>query len=122
MVSIFCCAFIVMPTVSSAYWLLTVIAGQLYLTMYLLMFAAAIKLRAKKADCYAYKIRGVKTTRCISVLGSLGCFGFILIGIFAAAFFRAFELLALLSYSNTFPFHYDRPSAHHLFLNADESL
>ncbi len=82
LVSLFCSAFIIMPTVSSAYWLLTVIGGQLYLVMYLIMFTAAIKLRAKNSDQYAYKIKGIKTTWLVSGIGSLGCvifffFGFI---------------------------------------------
>lgn len=80
LVSLFCCAFIIMPTVSSAYWLLTVIAGQLYLVMYLIMFAAAMKLRAQNSNVYAYKIKGVKTTWLVSIIGSLGCISFILIG------------------------------------------
>lgn len=80
MVTIFSSAFIIMPTVSGAYWLLTVIAGQLYLVMYLIMFAAAMKLRAKKSHAYAYKIKGVKTTWLVSIIGSAGCFCFIIIG------------------------------------------
>ncbi|HSW70677.1 MAG TPA: amino acid permease, partial [Gammaproteobacteria bacterium] len=80
LVSAFCGLFIVMPTVSSAYWLLTVIAGQLYLMMYLLMFATAIKLRAKKSASYVYKMGGVKTTWFVSILGSVGCLSFILLG------------------------------------------
>lgn len=80
LVSLFCTAFIFMPTVSSAYWLLTVIAGQLYLVMYLIMFAAAIKLRARKSESYAYKINGVKTTWFVCILGSVGCLSFILVG------------------------------------------
>jgi len=80
LVSLFCSAFIILPTVSSAYWFLTVIAGQLYLMMYLLMFAAAIKLRIKKSQDYAYKIKGIKATWFVSILGSIGCVCFILIG------------------------------------------
>lgn len=37
--------FLFMPTVNSSYWLLTALAAQLYMLMYLLMFATAIKLR-----------------------------------------------------------------------------
>lgn len=80
LVSLFCTAFIAMPTVGSAYWLLTVIAGQLYLSMYLIMFAAAVKLRKKNASAYAYRIKGIKTTWAVSLLGTLGCLSFILIG------------------------------------------
>ncbi|MDR3477821.1 MAG: amino acid permease [Gammaproteobacteria bacterium] len=78
LVSVFCGAFALMPTVTSAYWLLTAIAGQLYLAMYVLMFAAAIKLRRKKD--YHYKIGGVKTTVSIALFGGMGCIAFICIG------------------------------------------
>ena len=37
--------FIFMPSVSGSYWLLTALAAQLYMLMYILMFAAIIKLR-----------------------------------------------------------------------------
>ncbi len=37
--------FLFMPSVNGSYWLLTALAAQLYMLMYLLMFAAAIKLR-----------------------------------------------------------------------------
>ncbi|AHE66081.1 APC family permease [Legionella oakridgensis] len=39
--------FLFMPSVNGSYWLLTALAAQLYMLMYLLMFAAAIKLRFK---------------------------------------------------------------------------
>jgi glutamate:GABA antiporter len=80
LVSLFCGAFIIMPTVSSAYWLLTVLGGQLYLIMYIIMFAAAIKLRVKNSRNYAYKIKGVKTTWLVSGVGSISCFVFVIIG------------------------------------------
>lgn len=37
--------FLFMPSVNGSYWLLTALAAQLYMLMYLLMFAAAVKLR-----------------------------------------------------------------------------
>ncbi len=50
-----------MPTVSSAFWIMSALAAQLYLVMYLFMFAAAIKLRYSKADVKRpYKIPGGK--------------------------------------------------------------
>lgn len=39
--------FVFMPSVSASYWLLTVLTAQLYMLMYILMFAAAIALRFK---------------------------------------------------------------------------
>lgn len=51
-----------MPTVSSAFWIMSALAAQLYLVMYLLMFAAAIKLRCSQPDVKRpYKIPGGKT-------------------------------------------------------------
>jgi amino acid transporter len=48
-----------MPTINSAYWILLVMVTQVYLIMYALMFASAIKLRYKKPEVYrAYKIPG----------------------------------------------------------------
>jgi putative glutamate/gamma-aminobutyrate antiporter len=46
-----------MPTINSAYWILLVMVTQVYLVMYAIMFAAAIKLRYKKPNVFrAYKI------------------------------------------------------------------
>lgn len=42
--------FLFMPSVNGSYWLLTALAAQLYMLMYLLMFAAAIKLRISAPD------------------------------------------------------------------------
>ncbi|MCX6989523.1 MAG: amino acid permease [Chlamydiae bacterium] len=60
-VSLISLLFILMPTISSAYWIITVIVSQLYLIMYLIMFAAAIKLRYKKPKVErSYMIPGGK--------------------------------------------------------------
>ncbi len=48
-VTILSSLFIFMPSVNGSYWLLTVMAAQLYMLMYLLMFIAAIKLRWSKS-------------------------------------------------------------------------
>jgi amino acid transporter len=58
-VTLFSTAFLFMPTVSSAYWILNATLAQIYLIMYILMFAAAIKLRYKYPHVKrAYKIPG----------------------------------------------------------------
>ncbi len=44
-VTILSSLFLFMPSVNGSYWLLTALAAQLYMLMYLLMFIAAIKLR-----------------------------------------------------------------------------
>lgn len=54
-------AVFVAPTVSAAFWLMSALAIQLYLVMYLFMFAAAIRLRYKHPDKERpYKIPGGK--------------------------------------------------------------
>jgi amino acid transporter len=67
--------FIFMPSVSGSYWLLTALAAQLYMLMYLLMFAAIIKLRRDEVLAHAnFKIPG-KTFGLIIVVGAgiIGC-------------------------------------------------
>ncbi|UPO76908.1 APC family permease [Arthrobacter sp. Helios] len=43
-------AYALLPNVSSAYWIFSVITTQVYLIMYLLMFVAAVRLRRKQPD------------------------------------------------------------------------
>lgn len=60
-VSLLSLLFVFMPTVSSAFWILSAVVSELYLIMYVLMFAAAIKLRYKRPDVERpYKIPGGK--------------------------------------------------------------
>ena len=42
-------AYALIPDVSSAYWIFSVITTQVYLIMYLLMFVAAVQLRRKRS-------------------------------------------------------------------------
>ncbi len=82
-VTLFSLIFLVMPTVSSAYWILNAMVAQLYILMYVLMFAAAIKLRYKRPDvARAYKIPGgnwgMWLVAGLGIIGSLAtfCIGF----------------------------------------------
>jgi putative glutamate/gamma-aminobutyrate antiporter len=51
--------FVLMPSVNSSYWILTALTAQVYLVMYILMFAAAIKLRyAQPEIARPYRIPG----------------------------------------------------------------
>lgn len=51
--------FIFMPSVSSAFWLLTTLVAQVYLIMYVMMFVSAIRLRYTKANVKrAYRVPG----------------------------------------------------------------
>lgn len=54
--------FLFMPSVNGSYWLLTALAAQLYMLMYLMMFIAAIKLRFSAPEHpRAFSIPGGKT-------------------------------------------------------------
>ena len=76
-VSIISLLFLLMPSVNSAYFIITVIVSQLYLIMYLLMFSAAIKLRYKKPNVErTYKIP----------FGNAGMWVVASLGILASAF------------------------------------
>ena len=56
-VSVLASVFLLMPNVNSSFWILIALTSQLYLIMYVLMFAAAIMLRYKKPNVpRAYKI------------------------------------------------------------------
>ncbi|MBS0651779.1 MAG: amino acid permease [Verrucomicrobia bacterium] len=93
-VTIFSMIFLVMPTVSSAYWILNAMVAQLYLVMYILMFAAAIKLRYKRPNVVrAYKIPGGKLG--IWIVAGLGLIGS------AATFFIGFFPPAQIPTGNT---------------------
>ncbi len=93
-VTLFSAVFIFMPTVSSAYWILNATLAQLYLIMYVLMFAAAIKLRYKHPHVKrAYKIPGGMFG--IWTVGGLGLIGS------GATFFIGFFPPAQIATGNT---------------------
>ena len=59
--SILCSLFVLMPTIASAFWLLTNVTAILVLTVYIAMFVAAIKLRYKYPNVpRLFKIPGGK--------------------------------------------------------------
>lgn len=64
--------FILSPTINSAYWILTVLAAQLYMIMYILMFAVGIKAIFTHHNHHHYKILGGKIT--LLVLAIFGLF------------------------------------------------
>jgi len=83
-VSLLALIFLFMPNISSAFWILSAMVTQLYLIMYILMFAAAIKLRYKRPLVErSYKIPGGKlgmwTTAGLGITAS--CYA-IIIGFF----------------------------------------
>ncbi len=74
--------FLLMPTVSSGFWMFTVLVAQLYLIMYLLLFAAAIRLRYTKLNvARPYRIPGGKLGLwLIGGIGILSCLFALFIG------------------------------------------
>lgn len=74
--------FVLMPSINSAYWILTVLVAQVYLVMYIIMFAAAIKLRYSHPKVpRAYKIPGGNWGMWIVAgLGILSSFATLIIG------------------------------------------
>ena len=74
--------FLFMPSINSSYWLLTVLAAQLYMFMYLLMFAAGIYLRYKCPDQpRPFKIPGGKFGMwLVAGMGMIGCITTIVVG------------------------------------------
>lgn len=77
-----CSVFLLMPSVNSTYWILTALTSQLALLFYILMFAAAIKLRYKDAQIQrAYRIPGgLIGIWLVSGCGILACVGTIIVG------------------------------------------
>jgi amino acid transporter len=79
LVSIIIGAFILIPSVNGAYWLLSVLAAQLYMMMYILMFLASFKLKCSnptKPDHYHIPggFFGHTLVAFLGFLGSVGAF------------------------------------------------
>lgn len=121
-VSVLSLVFIYMPTVSAAFWILSVITAQLYLIMYILLFAAAIKLRYKMPNTpRPYKIPcgkfGMWATSGIGILSSAFA---IVIGFFPPAqiptgnafFYVLFLIIAMIvaCLAPTFILFFQKPS------------
>lgn len=78
LVSLFCLAFILMPSINAFYWFLTCLSTELYMFMYIILFASALKLGRPK-DATTYKIpRG--TRRMVAWIGLSGCLLTIVVG------------------------------------------
>lgn len=74
---------LVMPSVSDAFWLFLALCGELYMVMYLLMFAAAIRLKLRYPDKKgSYQVPGGKVGLCLmSGVAFVTCFISILCGL-----------------------------------------
>lgn len=74
-VTLVCMAFLLLPSVSASYWLLTNLSTQLYLCMYVIMFTAAIRLRfTQNYASRDFTIPGGRTgSVMVCILGLIGC-------------------------------------------------
>lgn len=76
--------FLLMPSVNGSYWILTALAAQLYMLMYVMMFITAIKLRImqpNKTD--NFQIPGGKIGLItVCSIGLIGCLTTIVVGFF----------------------------------------
>lgn len=81
LVSIFCFCFTLMPSINAFYWFLTAISTEMYTIMYVLMFAAALKLGRPSRGLSVFWIpRGIRHLSC--VLGLISCILTIIVGFF----------------------------------------
>jgi amino acid transporter len=81
-VTVLCGVFFIMPSVNSSYWILSNLTAQLALLFYIMMFAAAIRLRYKHAHVKrAYHIPGGKVgVWIVCGVGIVTCFSAIILG------------------------------------------
>jgi glutamate:GABA antiporter len=80
-VSILSSIFLILPTISVAFWTLTAVVAQIYLLMYLLMFMAAIRLRSKtlKSPHSGFRLSSPTFFKIICFIGMIAClFAFII--------------------------------------------
>jgi len=82
LVSVFCVAFLLMPSVNGSYWLLSDLSTQLYMLMYIMMFIAGIALKYKlKPSGIGFTIPGKKIGSWITcLLGLVGCVTTLVVG------------------------------------------
>jgi len=82
LVSIFCMAFLFLPSINGSYWLLTALTTQLYMLMYVLMFLSALRLRNTMPQRQnTFNIPGGKIgTRIVCLFGLIGCFITLMVG------------------------------------------
>jgi amino acid transporter len=81
-VSILCIVFVVMPSVSSSFWILSAITAQIAMVVYLFLFVAAIKLRVSKPLTHrAFKVPfGNVGMYIVSGAGAISCLIAIILG------------------------------------------
>lgn len=82
-VTLLCAVFLLFPSVNASYWWLSVLAAQLYMIMYVFMFAAALRLRKKRSSSVeeGFEIPGGFWALCVvCALGSVSALVTIFIG------------------------------------------
>jgi glutamate:GABA antiporter len=81
LVSLFCLAFVLLPSINAFYWFLTALSTELYMIMYVLMFAAGVKLGPPRPGSGAFQIwKGTRLLTCL--IGMAGCLLTIVVGFF----------------------------------------
>lgn len=84
LVTVFCGGFLLFPSINAMYWLFTDLSTEIYILMYVMMFAAAMRLKQKHASRPRhFAIPGGKIgyyTTCL--LGLIGCGITLIIGFF----------------------------------------
>ncbi len=98
--------FLLMPSLSSSYWILSALSTQIYLIMYIFMFAAAIRLRYTRPHVpRAYRIphphKGIWILSCIGILTCFFAIFLVFIPpaqlhIGSLAFYESFLIIGLL--------------------------
>ncbi|MGQ0574739.1 MAG: amino acid permease [Pseudonocardia sp.] len=80
--SVFALLFLLVPSVSTSYWMLSAVTAQIIIVMYALMFAAVIKLRYTQPDTpRPYKIPGgLPGVWLVGGIGLAGCVASFLLG------------------------------------------
>lgn len=93
--TVLCSVFLLLPNVSSSYWILTVMAAQLTLIYYIFIFAAALKLRySHAAVARSFKIPGGKIgIWIVTITGIIVCVVATIIGFFPPADVQVGNLL-----------------------------
>lgn len=81
-VTVLTLSFLLMPSVNGSYWLLTALAAQLYMLMYLLMFACAIKLRLTQPESLGvFRVPGgLPGLLVVASMGIIGCIATLSVG------------------------------------------
>ena len=84
LVTIFCCGFLLFPSINAIYWLFTDLSTEIYILMYVIMFAAAICLKRKHRSRYRpFSIPGGRIGYYLTcLLGLTGCIITLIVGFF----------------------------------------